>query len=60
MKPLFCPKCHKRVMPPKFLSNVNIQGNINLKCGDVKCKGEVKIKNKKSDEKDIQEQQVGE
>lgn len=50
MKPLFCPKCHKRIILPKFLDKVNIQGNINLKCGDEKCKGIVKIKAKKSDE----------
>lgn len=47
MKPLFCPKCHKRVIPPKFLTKANIQGNININCGDNKCKGVVKIKNQK-------------
>lgn len=46
MKPYFCPKCHKKVIPPKFLNNANIQGNINLKCGDEKCKGVIKIKKK--------------
>ena len=46
MKPVFCPKCHKRIIPPKFLINggANIQGNIKLKCGDPKCKGEAIIK----------------
>jgi len=46
MKFLFCNKCHKRIIPPKFLLNntANIQGNIKLKCGDPKCIGEVTIK----------------
>jgi hypothetical protein len=46
MKPVFCPRCHKRINPPKFLLNggANIQGNIKLKCGDPKCVGETIIK----------------
>ena len=47
MKPLFCPNCRKRINPPKFLAQANITGNINLKCGDLKCKGILKIKAKK-------------
>lgn len=46
MKPVFCPKCHKRVNPPTFLKNVKIAdgGGIKLKCADPKCKGIVKYK----------------
>ena len=51
MKPLFCPNCHKRIIPPKFLLNSNIQGNIKLKCGDEKCKGVLTIKNKQNENK---------
>lgn len=56
MKPVFCSKCHKRIMPPKFLqsSMANIQGNIKLKCSDPKCKGETVIKpNKKVEDGDV-------
>jgi hypothetical protein len=56
MKPVFCTRCHKRIIPPKFLLNntANIQGNIKLKCGDPKCIGEVTIKpNKKVDNGNI-------
>jgi hypothetical protein len=44
MKPLFCNKCHKRIMPPKFLlgDNINIQNAMTINCGDPKCKGHVK------------------
>lgn len=45
MKPIFCPKCHKRITPPEFIKNANISGNIILSCGDNKCKGKIKIKN---------------
>jgi hypothetical protein len=50
MKPVFCPRCHKRIIPPKFLINggASIQGNIKIKCSDPKCKGEVIIKSKVS------------
>ena len=48
MKSIFCPKCRKRIMPPSFLKNVNIQGNININCGDANCKGVFKIKPKEN------------
>jgi len=51
MKPIFYQKCHKRIMPPSFLNNVNIQGNINLNCTDSKCKGIAKIKPKENNPK---------
>lgn len=42
----FCPKCHKRVVPPNWLNNANLQAEngVTIKCGDVKCNGKVKIK----------------
>lgn len=49
MKPLFCNKCHKKVIPPKFLSgnNINVQNAMTLKCSDQKCSGHVKYKPEK-------------
>jgi hypothetical protein len=46
MKPLFCNKCYKRVIPPKFLmgQNINVQNTITIKCGDPKCSGHAKYK----------------
>lgn len=46
MKFLFCNKCHKRIIPPKFLgeNNINVQNAITLKCGDPKCNGKTKYK----------------
>jgi len=46
MKPLFCRKCHKRVLPPSFLkgNNINVQNAITIKCGDPNCTGHVKYK----------------
>lgn len=48
MKFLFCNKCHKRIIPPKYILGgfSNIKGNINIKCSDLKCVGQVKIKSK--------------
>ena len=54
MKPLFCNRCHKRIMPPSFLSsnkNINITGKITVKCGDAKCKGECVIRPSKEKER---------
>jgi hypothetical protein len=47
MKALFCNKCHKRIIPPKSLLGGinNIKGNITIKCSDIKCKGNFKLKN---------------
>ena len=44
MKPLFCNKCHKKIIPPKFLlnQNINVENAITLKCSDPNCKGHVK------------------
>jgi len=56
MKPVFCSKCHKRIIPPKFLINggANIQGNVKLKCGDPKCTGETVVKpNKKVEDGNV-------
>ena len=44
MKPVFCPKCHKRINPPTFLKNVQAGGEIKLKCADPKCDGIAKYK----------------
>ena len=43
MKFLFCPKCHRRVTPPKFLMQANVKSEkgINIECG---CGGKVKFK----------------
>ena len=52
MKFLFCLKCHRRIIPPKWIMNSNIksEGGITLQCGykDMKgqCKGKVKFKPK--------------
>lgn len=42
----FCPKCHKRVIAPKWIFNSNIksENGITIACGDTKCKGKVKVK----------------
>ena len=56
MKALFCPNCRRKVDPPKFLRQVNIQGNVNIQCGHCNPngkgnpKGVVKIKGKKQEE----------
>ena len=44
MKPLFCNKCHKRIVPPKFLNsgNINVNSPITINCGDPKCTGHTK------------------
>jgi len=46
MKPLFCDTAHHRIIPPKFLFNVNIktEKGITINCGVPKCKGKVKFK----------------
>ena len=46
MKFLFCNRCHKRIIPPKFLmgGNINVQNAMTIKCGDPKCSGHVKYK----------------
>jgi hypothetical protein len=46
MKFLFCPKCHRRILPPKFLFTANIKAEkgINLACGYKPCTGKVKFK----------------
>jgi hypothetical protein len=61
MKPLFCNKCHKRIIPPKFLmgQNINVQNAMTIKCGDPKCSGHVKYKPEtKSNEKDLESEIV--
>ena len=49
MKFLFCNKCHKRIIPPKFLqnNNINVENGMVIKCGDPKCSGHVKFKPQK-------------
>ena len=46
MKPLFCNKCHKRILPPKFLAgqNIKVENAMTIKCSDPKCSGHVKYK----------------
>lgn len=57
LKFYFCPKCHKRVIPPSFLMTANIksENGINIKCGDTKCKGQIKIKLKHNQEDELQD-----
>ena len=45
----FCPKCHKSILVKQDFSKINFigGGSIQVKCGDLKCKGVVKIKPKK-------------
>jgi RNase P subunit RPR2 len=45
MKFLFCPNCHQRVIPPKWIMNANIKSEkgVTLECGACK-KGKVKFK----------------
>jgi hypothetical protein len=51
MKSLFCNKCRKRILPPKFLmgDNINVQNAMTINCGDPKCKGHVKYLPTKKD-----------
>ena len=51
MKPLFCNKFYKRIIPPKFLMGeiINVQNAMTLNCGDPKCKGHVKYLPSKKD-----------
>ena len=44
MKAIFCPKCHKRIMPSKFIGQVKMEGNMKLRCGDQKCSGVAIVK----------------
>jgi len=39
----FCPRCHKKVIPPDFLSKVKVEKGVTLKCGNC-LKGKVNIK----------------
>lgn len=43
-KIIFCPKCHRRVVLPKFLlqGNVNAENGVTIKCSN--CEGKVKYK----------------
>lgn len=45
-KTLFCNKCHKRIVPPAFLKQMEgqIKGKMKINCGDTKCKGHATIK----------------
>lgn len=46
MKAYFCPRCHRRIVPPAMLRNPNlkVQGAIVLRCGVPRCKGQVTVK----------------
>lgn len=46
MKPVFCPKCHRKIEIPKFLlnSNVKTENGIQLQCGWPGCKGKARVK----------------
>lgn len=48
---LFCNRCHKRIIPPTYLKNMNIGGKVKLNCGDTKCKGFATIKPNKTEPK---------
>jgi len=41
MKPLFCPTCRRRVIPPKQFTK--IKGKLNINCGYPNCKGVVTL-----------------
>ena len=55
MKHYFCPRCHKRVIPPQWIHQANIQGTIKLACGDKTCKGTIKIKKKNDNQQQEEE-----
>lgn len=57
MKILWCPRCHRRVIPPDFIQNANIQGKIKIKCGNGTCTGSVTIKPTKDENRDIEHSQ---
>ena len=42
----FCPNCHTRIIPPKFLfqANIKTEKGITIQCGVKGCKGKVKFK----------------
>lgn len=46
MKPLFCPRCHKRVNIPNMFKggNIKVEKGVKLKCSDEKCSGVIKYK----------------
>ena len=46
MKTLFCNKCHKRIVPPTFLKQMEgkIQGKMKINCGDTTYNGWVYVK----------------
>ena len=46
MKFLFCNKCHKRIVLPKFIfsQNVSVGNVVTIKCSDPKCSGQIKYK----------------
>lgn len=47
MKPVFCPKCRKRIIPPKMFKNLKMAegSKIQLNCGDTNCSGVAIVKN---------------
>ncbi len=56
MKPLFCPRCHKKIDIPAMFKTAKIVAvnGVTLKCGDGKCTGTVKFY-PKVDEKSIEQ-----
>ncbi len=48
---MFCPKCHRKIVPPNWLFNANIktEKGITINCGVPGCKGKVKFKPKNND-----------
>ena len=52
MKPVFCNKCHRRIIPPKSIKNIKIGGTLKLNCGYPNCKGFKKIKPEQNNNQD--------
>lgn len=63
-KILWCPLCHTRIIPPEWVYDGKIAGNVKINCGNnnSKCKGFIKLKlkakelSKEEMIKDIEEQ----
>jgi hypothetical protein len=43
-KVVFCPNCHKKIIVPRFVHQVNVISDIKIECSDKTCKGKVIIK----------------
>jgi RNase P subunit RPR2 len=57
MKFLFCPNCHTRIAPPKWLftANIKTEKGITIQCGAKGCKGKVKFKPEVKDDNTVRD-----